>query len=70
MRTTVDLPEDLLRSVQELTGAKTRKDALIIALEDYRRRRRLERLLEAAGTLEFELDARAIREQDARRRPR
>lgn len=67
MRTTVDLPDDLLAAVQEESEAGTRREALIIALEDYVRRRRLERLARAAGTLDLDLDVRELREAGRRR---
>jgi hypothetical protein len=35
MRTTFDLSEDLIEEVRELTGAKTKKRAIVIALEEF-----------------------------------
>ncbi|MBM4320124.1 MAG: hypothetical protein FJ125_09215 [Deltaproteobacteria bacterium] len=70
MRTAIDLPAELLDSVQEATGAPTRRQALVVALEDYLRRKRIEGVIEAAGTLEFDLEARQIRDLDAFRRER
>jgi metal-responsive CopG/Arc/MetJ family transcriptional regulator len=54
MRTTIDIPEHLLDEVQRTTEASTRKEAILIALEDYVSRHRLRRIIEAAGTLDFD----------------
>lgn len=67
MRTTLDIPEELLVSVERSTGASTRREAVIIALEEYLRRRRRQQLIAAAGTLEFEVDPAEIRAQDRAR---
>jgi hypothetical protein len=67
MRTTVDIPDQLLRDVQEMTGAATRRDALIQALEDYIRRQRIQRVIDVAGTLEFDVDIRELRNRDRKR---
>jgi Arc/MetJ family transcription regulator len=52
MKTTVDIPEDLLLEVMRSSGATTKKSAIIAALEEYRRRRRLARLADRLGTFE------------------
>ena len=62
MRITVDIPEDLLKQVQRMTRASSRREALGIALEDYVRRQRRGRLIAAAGSLDIDLDVRALRE--------
>lgn len=67
MRTTIDLPEPLLDEVQAVTRASTRREALVIALEDYLRRQKLRAVISAAGDLDLELDVRALREADRRR---
>jgi metal-responsive CopG/Arc/MetJ family transcriptional regulator len=67
MRTTIDLPEPLLDEVQAVTQASTRREALVIALEDYLRRQKLRAVISAAGDLDLELDVRALREADRRR---
>ena len=35
MKTSLDIPEDILRRVMQSTGAKTKKDAVCTALEFY-----------------------------------
>lgn len=67
MRTTVDLPEGLLDEVQAVTRASTRREALVIALEDYLRREKLRAVISAAGDLDLDMDVRALRSADRRR---
>jgi Arc/MetJ family transcription regulator len=67
MRTTMDLPLDVLDQVQACSGAATRREAVILALTDYLRRRRREAVLSAAGTLDLDLDAADIRAANAAR---
>jgi len=67
MRTTVDLPEPLLDEVQAVSNAPTRREALVIALEDYLRRQKLRAVIDAAGTLDLDIDARELRSADRRR---
>jgi len=56
MKTTLDLPEDLLREARELTSVRTKRGLVIQALRELIRRRRIERLFERAGRKEFALD--------------
>jgi Arc/MetJ family transcription regulator len=42
VKTTIDIPDDLLTGVMEFTGAKTKRDAVVQALEKYHRRERVE----------------------------
>ena len=67
MRTTIDVPNHLLDEVQRATNATTRREALIIALQDYLSRHRARRVIEAAGTLDVDLDVRAERRLANRR---
>ncbi|MBM3835256.1 MAG: DUF2191 domain-containing protein [Verrucomicrobia bacterium] len=46
MKTTVDIPEKLLREAIKHTGAKTKRHAIVTAIEEFNRRRRLEKLAE------------------------
>jgi hypothetical protein len=53
MKVTVDLPEGELQEAMRHTGAKTKREALVIALSELNRRRRLKKLIESFGTLDF-----------------
>lgn len=54
MRTTLDIPEDLLRAVTEIVGVKKKNEAIRIALSDFTRRKRREQLLALRGRLTIE----------------
>ncbi len=46
MKTTIDIPEKLLREAIRHTGAKTKRDAVVTAVDEFNRRRRLEEMAE------------------------
>jgi hypothetical protein len=50
MRTTVDLPADLMTTALELSPARTKREVLTVALDEYVKRLLRERLLEMLGT--------------------
>ncbi len=52
MKITVDLPESELREAMSHTGARTKREAVVIALSEFNRRRRLQKLVESFGTLD------------------
>jgi hypothetical protein len=52
MKTTLDIPESELREAILHTGAKTKREAVVIALSEFNRRRRLQRLVEKFGSLD------------------
>jgi Arc/MetJ family transcription regulator len=52
MKTTVDIPEDMLRETMKHSGATTKKEAVHIALQEYNRRKRMARLAESLGAFE------------------
>lgn len=52
MKTTIDIPEEELREAIRHTGAKTKREAVVTALAEFNRRRRLAKLVERFGTFE------------------
>lgn len=64
-RTTVTLPAKLLENLVEATHAKSRSQAVIIAIEEQIKRKKWNKLKETAGNLEF-LEADQIRHDDHR----
>jgi Arc/MetJ family transcription regulator len=46
MKTTIDIPEKTLREAIKHTGARTKRDAVVGAVEDFNRRHRLAALAE------------------------
>lgn len=65
MRTTLDLPEDLLEEVRTALGFKSKTDTVVMALRELLRRRRIEDLKGLMGRVQLEVDVPA-----SRRRPR
>ena len=50
MKTTIDIPERLLKEAMSHSGAETKREAVLRALEEYNRRRRMARLARKLGT--------------------
>jgi Arc/MetJ family transcription regulator len=53
MRTTINLDSAVLESVCRATGVRSRSRAAKLALEDFLRRGRLKKILDARGTFRF-----------------
>ncbi len=53
MRTTVDLPKDLMSDLMALSKTRKKKDAVRIALEEFVRRKKIEKLLALPGKIEI-----------------
>lgn len=56
MRTTLDIPMELLNQALRLAGAKTKTEAIITALKEYIRQKKIEQITQAAGKIEFAKD--------------
>ena len=65
MRTTLDLPEDLLNEAQMTLGFKSKTDTVVMALRELVRRQRLEELKALMGRVRLDIDL-----PRSRRRPR
>ena len=52
MKTTIDIPQEVLEEAIRNTGAATKREAVVKALEEFNRRRRLAELIESFGTFE------------------
>ncbi len=52
MKTSIDIPEEELLQAMRFTGAKTKKDAVVHALKDFNRRKRLANIAEKLGTFD------------------
>ena len=66
MRTTLNVRDGLFEELLELTGARTKTEAVRIAIEGYVRQRKLERLVALRGRLEFDESWRELRELENR----
>lgn len=53
MKTTIDIPEDALADAMRFTGAKTKREAVVKALEEFNRLQRVKDLVASFGTLDF-----------------
>jgi Arc/MetJ family transcription regulator len=49
MKTTVDIPEKLLKEAMRRSKATTKREAVVAALEEYNRRRQVEEMLSRMG---------------------
>lgn len=70
MRTTLDLPEDLLEEARALLGAKSKTDTIIFSLEELVRRRRVDELKSMFGHIRLEIDVPRSRRRPAAPRRR
>jgi hypothetical protein len=61
MRTTLDIPEDLLRTAMQAAQAKTRTQVIVMALEELIRRHNIARLKQFKGKVDLEIDLNRIR---------
>ncbi len=50
MKTTIDIPDNELKEALKYTGAKTKKEAVVIAIKDFNKRKRLVKLSKMLGT--------------------
>lgn len=53
MKTTIDIPEKALADAMRFTGAKTKREAVVKALEEFNRLQRVNDLIASFGTLDF-----------------
>jgi Arc/MetJ family transcription regulator len=65
MRTTLDLPEDLVNEARNALGFKSKTDTVVLALRELVRRRRLDELKALMGRVRLDIDV-----PRSRRRPR
>lgn len=52
MKTTIDIPDKVLREAMRFTKAKTKRDGVVKALEEFNRRQRMAALVKYTGTFE------------------
>jgi Arc/MetJ family transcription regulator len=67
MRTTLNIPDDLLATAKELTRFTSKTDIVVLALQELIRRKRIEELKALAGTVPDARDVRALEKRRARR---
>ncbi len=62
MRATLNLPDALIDHLLQVTGEKKKTKAICLAIEDYIRRKRREKLLSLSGKIQFDLGWREMEE--------
>jgi Arc/MetJ family transcription regulator len=65
-RATVTLPQDLLTELMTLVGAKSKTEAVLTAVKDEIRLRKVARIKAMAGEMEFTASADELRHGDRR----
>jgi len=50
MKTTIDIPQEELKEAIKYTGAKTKRDAVVFAIKDFNKRKKLAELAMMLGT--------------------
>jgi Arc/MetJ family transcription regulator len=65
MRTTLDIPEDLIEEARRMLRFKSKTDTVVFSLQELIRRKRIEELKELMGKVRLTVDI-----PSSRRRPR
>jgi Arc/MetJ family transcription regulator len=66
MKTTIDIPDDDLADAMRFTEAKTKREAVVAAIRDFNRRRRMAQLVKHAGTCEGMISVEELQSQRRR----
>ena len=61
MRTTINIDDEVLKFVMKETGATTRTAAVRQALDDFVRRKKIEKLIALKGKVKFDVDWKTLR---------
>jgi Arc/MetJ family transcription regulator len=64
MRTTMSLDDGLIKELMEVTKAKTKTEAIHLAISEFLRRKKIEGLLALEGKVRLDLDWRELEEQE------
>ena len=66
MRTTIDLPDNLVNEAMKMTNIKTKTKVIITALEQLIRREQLSKIKEFKGKIDLDIDLETIRGRKCR----
>lgn len=69
MTTTIDIPDETLIEIMRFTKAKTEGEAIVTALEDFSRRRRMAELVKYSGTCQEMMSSEELMELRERELP-
>ncbi len=64
MRATINLPDPLIDDLLKVSGEKKKTRAICLAIEEYIRRRRKEKLLSLSGKINIDLDWKKMEETE------
>lgn len=64
MRATLNIPDDLMREVQRLSGEKSKTSAIVTAMEAFVRQKKTEDLLALKGKIQIDYDWEAVEEKE------
>jgi Arc/MetJ family transcription regulator len=53
MKTTLNIPDELIEKARRVSGKKTKTETVVTALEELVRKKKLEKVLNQAGKLKF-----------------
>ncbi len=56
MRATLNIPDELIAEVQRLTGAKSKTKAIVMAIEEFIRQKKIKKLLSLKGKIQIDYD--------------
>lgn len=56
MRATLNIPDNLLSEVQKITGEKSKTKAIVIAMSEFVRQKKIKELIALAGKIEIDYD--------------
>ena len=65
MRTTLDLPEELLNEAMKTMKIKTKTKVIITALEELIRKNKISELKKYKGSVDLDIDINSLRSRDA-----
>jgi hypothetical protein len=54
MKTTLNIPEDLIRKAMSFAKHRTKTETIIVALQEYVRQKKIEKILIHQGKLQFD----------------
>ena len=54
MRATLNIPDNLIRQVQEITGAKTKTEAIVISMKEMVRQKQIKQLIALRGKIHID----------------
>ena len=64
MRTTLDIPEEIMEEARALSTSHTKKETVVEALREFIRKRQRERLSQMAGRIDLDLDLNVSRKRN------